>query len=71
MRVTQPNPRQGHEVEAIFGLLAPLGIAPPPGSLVLEPIPDKQTKTCGRLCQQKWFRDRLTLAAHISARKRS
>lgn len=54
-----------------FGLLAPLGIAAPPGPLVLEPDPDELAKARNILRHQAWFGDRPTLAVHISARKPS
>ena len=69
--VTEPKPRVGHEVETIFGLLAPLGIVPPPGPLVLLPDPGERAKAHERLCRQAWFSERPTLAVHISARKPS
>jgi heptosyltransferase-3 len=71
LRVEEPNPRKGHEVETIFGLLAPLGIAPPPGALVLSPSPQEKGKAQSLLRSQPWFRERPTLAVHISARKPS
>lgn len=72
LRVTEPKPRQGHEVETLFGLLAPLGIDPPPGPLILRPSPDELSKAKQCLRQQAWFvENRPTLAVHISARKPS
>lgn len=71
LRVEEPNPRAGHEVEAIFGLLAPLGIAPPPGPLVLRPSTEAKEKAQLLLRREAWFTNRPTLAVHISARKPS
>ncbi len=71
LRVREANPRSGHEVEAIFALLAPLGILPPPGPLVLEADPQQQAQAQQMLRAQAWFAERPTLAVHISARKPS
>lgn len=71
LRVVEPKPRTGHEVETIFGLLAPLGIAPPAGPLVLRPSPEPRERAQRLLRSQPWYADRPTLAVHISARKPS
>ena len=71
LRVQETVPRHGHEVEAIFALLEPLGIAPPPGPLVLAADPQQLAHVRQRLRAQTWFADRPTLAVHISARKPS
>lgn len=71
LRVSEANPRSGHEVEAIFALLAPLGIATPPGPLVLQADPRLKARVHDQLHRQPWFTERLTLAVHISARKPS
>lgn len=71
LRVEEPSPRRGHEVETIFGLLAPLGITPPAGPLVLKANPDELASAQEVLRRQAWFCNRPTLAVHISARKPS
>lgn len=71
LRVAEPHPRVGHEVETIFGLLAPLGIAAPAGPLVLKPSPAQQEHARSILRSPLWFSERVTLAVHISARKPS
>ena len=71
IRVVEPNPRQGHEVEALFSLLAPLGIASPPGPLIIAPGAETLSEAQKLLHKQEWFRDRPTIAVHISARKPS
>ncbi len=71
LRVPLAEARTGHEAEMLFGLLAPLGIEPPPGPLVLSPPPAQFEKARQTLAAQPWFAPRTTLAVHISARKPS
>lgn len=71
MPVELPGERVGHEVEALFLLLVPLGITPPPGPLVLRADPLQAGHAQQTLGQQSWNRRRPTLAVHISARKPS
>lgn len=61
-----------HEVEALFHLLAPLGISEAPGPLVLQAEPAELSRARDALRQTPWFRPgRPTLAVHVSARKPS
>ena len=62
MRVNEPSPRTGHEVEHLFSLLAPLDIPPPAGSEVLAPDPVEQRRALDLLKAQPWYRSRPTLA---------
>ncbi len=72
LRVTEPSPRTGHEVEHLFALLGKLGIEPPAGPLVLAPSPAEHARALAKLREQPWFRaERPSLAVHISARKPS
>ena len=71
LRVTEPKPRSGHEVEHLFSLLAPLDIQPPAGPEVLRPDPAEQQRARDLLQAQAWYARRPTLAVHISARKPS
>lgn len=71
LRVPVGEARAGHEAEMLFGLLAPLGIEPPPGALVLSPAPDQLDKARQTLAAQSWSGSKPTLAVHISARKPS
>ncbi|GAB2876355.1 glycosyltransferase family 9 protein [Uliginosibacterium flavum] len=71
LRVTEPSPRTGHEVEHLFSLLAPLEIQPPAGPQVLAPDPAERQRALNSLQAQPWFQSRPTLAVHISARKPS
>lgn len=71
MRVTEPNPRRGHEAQHLFALLAPLGIFPPVGPMILAPDPAVLAHVRQLLHAQAWYQPRPTLAIHISARKPS
>lgn len=71
LRVAEPTPRTGHEVEHLFSLLAALDIPPPAGPQVLAPDPAERQRALDLLKAQSWYRERPTLAVHISARKPS
>jgi heptosyltransferase-3 len=59
-----------HEVESIFRLAAPLGIAGEPPQLHLMPAPAARERARQRLAQMGWPDDgALPVAIHISARK--
>lgn len=59
-----------HEVEDIYRLLTPLGIAGSPPGLQLQPAPEARSTALAKLAEAGWNDDSpLTIAIHISARK--
>lgn len=72
LAVDVPATCEGHEVEALFGLLQPLGIGGVPGPLVLRPEPAQLVRAEQAITGCTWYqRERPTIAVHISARKPS
>lgn len=67
-----PPERPCHHVEAVFGLLSPLGLSGPPPAMRLVAPADEVSKLAERLRREAGFAaGRLTLGVHLSARKPS
>ncbi|MHB8728735.1 MAG: glycosyltransferase family 9 protein [Sulfuricaulis sp.] len=69
MGVPYTLPRPLHEVEDVFRLIAPLGIAGEPPAMQLRPEPAEVQAARRRLVQQRAPEDRLLIGVHLSSRK--